>query len=167
MINQPSAVSGIPIPTFPVVSNQASGQYGNIVFGPANATSSDIAEFNGTTGKLIKDGGLSHANVAGVITTVGALKTGYREGLQVTIKDATNLYMAGGVIEVNGTVLTSDTQVTIPTGTLSANSTYYLYIVSAGTTSISATAPVYDNAKYALYMTGDATKRWMSTLKTA
>jgi hypothetical protein len=37
------------------------------VFGPAGATDSNIAEFNGVTGKLLKDGGLSHATVAGAV----------------------------------------------------------------------------------------------------
>jgi hypothetical protein len=54
------------------------------VVGPAGATDSDIAEFDGITGKKIKDGGLTHVNVADAIakkhtqgtdTALGALGT--------------------------------------------------------------------------------------------
>ena len=38
------------------------------VFGPAGATDSNIAEFDGVTGKLLKDGSLSHANTADAIS---------------------------------------------------------------------------------------------------
>ena len=37
------------------------------VYGPGAAVDSDIAEFDGVTGKLLKDGGLSHAIVAGAV----------------------------------------------------------------------------------------------------
>lgn len=37
------------------------------VYGPGVAVDSDIAEFDGVTGKLLKDGGLSHATVAGAV----------------------------------------------------------------------------------------------------
>jgi parallel beta-helix repeat protein len=40
---------------------------GNVV-GPASSTASDLAEFDGATGLLLKDGALTHANVADAIT---------------------------------------------------------------------------------------------------
>lgn len=59
------------------------------VTGPASAVDSNIAEYNGTTGKIIKDGGLTHAGVntavsnshasgsdAETTTTIGALING-------------------------------------------------------------------------------------------
>jgi len=41
--------------------------YGNVA-GPASAVDSNIAEFSGTDGKSIKDGGLSHADAASAIS---------------------------------------------------------------------------------------------------
>jgi len=38
------------------------------VIGPAGAVDSDIVEFNGVTGKLIKDSGLTHADIADAIS---------------------------------------------------------------------------------------------------
>ena len=38
------------------------------VVGPVGATDSNLAEFNGATGKAIKDGGLTHANVLDAIS---------------------------------------------------------------------------------------------------
>jgi len=38
------------------------------VVGPGSATASDVVEFDGTTGKLIKDGGLAHTNIVDAIT---------------------------------------------------------------------------------------------------
>jgi hypothetical protein len=43
------------------------GTVGNVV-GPAGAVSSNLVEFDGITGKKLKDGGLSHADVADAIT---------------------------------------------------------------------------------------------------
>jgi hypothetical protein len=42
--------------------------YTGDVVGPGSAVSSNMAEFDGTTGKIIKDGALTHANVADAIT---------------------------------------------------------------------------------------------------
>lgn len=41
--------------------------YGDVA-GPGSFTDSDIAEFDGIKGKIIKDGGLTHANVADAVT---------------------------------------------------------------------------------------------------
>jgi hypothetical protein len=140
--------------------------------------------------KIKADGGLatSSSGLAIKLKPYGGLNTdtegvfilsanirAYRQGMQVTIKDATNLYVAGGAIEISGAIYSVDAQLTIPTGTLTAASTYYLYVnapatgttLVAGQFSISATVPAYNHAKGAFYMTGDATKRWMSTIKTA
>jgi hypothetical protein len=46
----------------------ANGGAGTYVAGPAGAVDSNIAEFDTATGKLIKDGSLTHANVASAIT---------------------------------------------------------------------------------------------------
>ena len=45
------------------------------VVGPGSAVSANIVEFDGTTGKLIKDGALTHANVADAITKKHAADT--------------------------------------------------------------------------------------------
>lgn len=49
--------------------------YTGDVVGPGSAVSSNMAEFNGTTGKLLKDGALTHANVADSITKKHAADT--------------------------------------------------------------------------------------------
>lgn len=95
---------------------------------------------------------------------------GNREGLQVTIKDASNLYISGGSIEINGAVYTVSTQLTVALGTILADTTYYVYVnpPATGTTlaaaqfSLSTTAPAFDNTKGADYKTGDGTKRYIA-----
>jgi hypothetical protein len=46
------------------------------VLGSASSTNSNIAEFDGITGKKIKDGGLSHADISAVISAIAAGDTG-------------------------------------------------------------------------------------------
>jgi hypothetical protein len=103
---------------------------------------------------------------AGVVATVVGSFLGYRAGLEVTIYDATTLKVAGGSIEIAGTIYKVSSEQTVATGTLSAASTYYLYMFSSGF-EISATAPVYSNLLGAMYKTGDTTRRWLATLTTA
>jgi hypothetical protein len=97
------------------------------------------------------------------------------DGLQVTIKDATNLYVWGGQIRINGSWFRLLSQLTFPTGTLTADTLYYFYagfnssdpILKAANFSLSTTACVYDHAKGAYYKTGDGTKRWLANVHTA
>jgi len=71
---------GIFIVTSSGIQNQAHGHYctagvanmiievPNSVEGPASSVNSNMTEYDGTTGKSIKDGGLTHANVADAIS---------------------------------------------------------------------------------------------------
>lgn len=45
------------------------------ITGPASSTDSNLTEFNGTTGKIIKDGGLGHADVVSAINLKHAQNT--------------------------------------------------------------------------------------------
>ncbi|MGN2244947.1 hypothetical protein ACFWZU_15740 [Frateuria sp. GZRR33] len=142
-------------PQNPVVSTTGSGS-GDVV-GPASATDSDVALFDGTTGKLLKDGGslgaavrtavltglstATSAVIAATDTVLGALGK-----LQAQITD--NLlpsdFIAGGqLVWVNGTavtvracafyvpslgkVLRSGTDIAKTGLSLSASTMYYLY----------------------------------------
>ena len=78
-----------------ILSKPVSGGGSGDVTGPASSTDSDLVEFNGTTGKLIKDGALTHANVADAITkkhtqgTDQGLDTGGANAVVVAdVKDA-------------------------------------------------------------------------------
>jgi hypothetical protein len=64
--------AGTPVASDDVVRLSDLGTY---IFGPASAVDSNIAEFDGTTGKKIKDGGLTHANVADAVTKKHAQNT--------------------------------------------------------------------------------------------
>ena len=98
---------------------------------------------------------------------------GYHSGLQVTIKDATNLYVWGGSIDINGVMYVVVAQLTVPTGALSAGTLYYLYAtaagagntLSAGNFTLSTTGCTYDHAKGAEYMTGDGAKRFIAEVR--
>jgi hypothetical protein len=60
--------SGTPIDPNDVLRLQDVGTSTGNVVGPASSVDSNIAEFSGVSGKSIKDGGLSHVNVADAIT---------------------------------------------------------------------------------------------------
>jgi hypothetical protein len=103
----------------------------------------------------------------GGIAALDNITRGYREGLNVTIKDATNLYVSGGVIEINGTVYEAESQLTIALGTIVANTKYYIYanapatgtVLTATEFTVSTAVPVFSHTLGADYKTGDATKR--------
>jgi hypothetical protein len=95
---------------------------------------------------------------------------GHREGLLVTIKDADELYVSGGTIEINGTTYESEAQLTITLSGIAASTLYYIYVsapvsglaLTATEFTVSATAPTFDDARGAYYMTGDTTKRLLA-----
>lgn len=95
---------------------------------------------------------------------------GYREGLVVTIKDADELYVSGGAIEINGTVYDLKSTLTVPLGSVSGNVLYYIYAdaPSSGTAltltdiTVSSTPPTFDDSRGAYYKTGDTTKRLLA-----
>jgi hypothetical protein len=106
------------------------------------------------------------------------------DGLRVTIKDATNLYVWGGQIRINGSWFRLLSQLTFPTGTLTADTLYYFYvgfnasdpILTVGNFSLSTAGfevgstpplPPYDHAKGARYHVSDGTKRWLANYHTA
>lgn len=60
--------AGAPVDPEDVLRLADTGSLVGDVVGPAGAVDSNIAEFDGVTGKKIKDGGLSHANVSDAIT---------------------------------------------------------------------------------------------------
>jgi hypothetical protein len=128
-----------------------------------------------STGTLVKCkpfGGLDTDTQGIFVMSAGT--AGSLEGMQVTIKDATNLYIWGGHIEINGSLWLNNSQITFPTGTLTADTLYYLYVsapataipLAAGNFTLSTTARVYDHAKGAYYKTGDGTKRWLANVHT-
>jgi hypothetical protein len=96
-------------------------------------------------------------------------------GMQVTIKDADELYVWGGRREINGTLYRATSQITVDASGLAAGTKYFLYVnapasgttLSAANFTISLTAKDYDHSKGADYMTGDGTKRYLADFKTA
>jgi hypothetical protein len=95
---------------------------------------------------------------------------GYRTGFEVTIKDATNLYISGGMLEVANMVITLAAQATVNTGALTADTLYYFYaslVERVLTFTISTTGYTYSHALGANYMTGDGTNRWLANVHTA
>jgi len=95
---------------------------------------------------------------------------GYREGFIVTVKDATNLYVSGGMLEVASNVITLSAQATVPMGTTAPSTLYKVYASWASSSlvfTISVTVQVFSHSLGAEYMTGDSTKRWIGDVKTA
>jgi hypothetical protein len=110
--------------------------------------------------KCKANGGLA-ASVDGLYIEAAIYK-GYREGLKVTVKDATNLYVSGGAMEINGIGCELTSQTTVALGTITANTLYYIYASvtnNVWTFTISLTVPLFSDSLGAEYMTGDTTKR--------
>jgi hypothetical protein len=129
-----------------------------------------------SSGALIKlkpYGGLN-TDVNGIFIETSFIK-GYSEGMEVTIKDADEFYIFGGALEINGSLYTVLTQITGSTGTLIADTLYYLYVnppatgntLTAACFSLSTTGRTYDHAKGAYYKSDDGTKRWLANVHTA
>lgn len=95
---------------------------------------------------------------------------GTREGLNVTIKDGTNLYISGGCIEINGIIYSAASQLTVALGTIVASTVYFLYVnaPASGTTltatefTVSTTVSLFSDSLGAEYKTGDTTKRYIA-----
>lgn len=90
--------------------------------GPASATDGDLAEFNGITGRKLKDGGLSHANVQdaigkrpvyGRVTGSNATTTGQTlvdiPGLSIALL-ANSVYKFKAVLSVGTSAVTTGTE---------------------------------------------------------
>jgi len=60
--------AGTPVNPDDVVRLSDVGTIAGDVYGPAGATDSNIVEFDGVTGKTLKDSGLTHANVSDAIS---------------------------------------------------------------------------------------------------
>lgn len=124
----------------------------------------------GTLSNLDTDIPTSKAVRTAIGTAVADLK-GYREGLDITIKDADEIYVSGGAIDIAGIVYISTAQLTVSLGSVSPNTSYYIYVdaPASGTTlaatdfTVSATVPVFNDSLGAKYMTGDTTKRYIGT----
>ena len=85
------------------------------VVGPASSTDDNIATFDGTTGKLIQDGGTSIANLA----TEAEVAAGY-EPLNANKYQATNSVLST-LTTLNGAALTNLNASNLASGTLSSN----------------------------------------------
>jgi hypothetical protein len=122
----------------------------------------------------IMDGDTRHApdgnSVYDALQAIKLGSGGLRWGMQVTIKDATNLYVWGGHVEINGEIYNALSQITVPTGTLTTYALYYIYVkapgtgttLSAGDFQISATIPEFVHAKGAYYKSGDGNYRYLA-----
>lgn len=90
-------------------------------------------------------------------------------GLIVTIKDADNLYIEGGSVNIAGTICNVTSRLTIPISESLVDHLYYLYasVPSTGTTlaaediELSTAAPEYVISLGAYYKTGDSTSRYI------
>ena len=144
---------------------------------PTGVTSTDVDVADAVTKKhtqntdqLLGGGGVNQVTVADVHSAVDLKHLGTREGLNVTIKDADELYVSGGSIEIGGIIYSSTVQLTKAVGTVSANTMYYIYVSApaTGTTitateiTLSTTVPLFSDLLGALYMTGDTTKRYIA-----
>jgi hypothetical protein len=90
---------------------------------------------------------------------------GFRTGFDVTIKDATGLYVSGGMLEVADKVITSNAMATVTTIALNVSTLYYLYaswVANTLTFTLSTTGYTYSDLLGANYFTGDLTKRLIS-----
>ena len=118
--------------------------------------------------KLKATGGLG-TDADGLYISSSTLR-GFRKGCIVTIKDATNLYVGSGAIDVCGANYTIDTTQTVALGSPSDNTLYYIYVnapttglvITATNITVSATAPTWNDNYGAYYQTGDATKRYIA-----
>jgi hypothetical protein len=127
----------------------------------------------------IMDGDTRHApdgnSVYDALQAIKVGSGGLRWGMQVTIKDATNLYVWGGHVDINGEIYNALSQITVDASGLVNATLYYLYVdapgsgttLVAGSFTLSTTGCTYDHAKGAYYKTGDGTKRWLANVKTA
>ena len=145
-------------PHNPVVSATGSGS-GDVV-GPASATDGDVALFDGTTGKLLKDGGSlgaavraavltglstsTSAVIAATDTVLGAqgklqaqitdnlLTAGYIDGLQMKWVSGTALTVTSGAayIEGSGKVLRATANIAKTGLSLTASTWYHVYLYS-------------------------------------
>jgi len=110
----------------------------------------------------------------GLFTTMSITKGG-RSGLNLTIKDASNLYCSGGSIEINGSVYDVEEQLTLNLSGTIADTTYYIYVQAPteGSTLTSSqfladkdNVPTWVDAKGAYYHPNSANYRYVGACKT-
>jgi hypothetical protein len=99
---------------------------------------------------------------------------GYLQGMQITIKDSSNVYIWGGQVEICGAVFNLKTQLSFTTGTLDPDTLYYLYVTYASSNTLSlsdfflsTTAPTYNHELGSYYYPGNSYSRWLANIKTA
>jgi len=105
------------------------------------------------------------------VFSAGLLLLGLRQGIEATIKDADEIYISGGCINIAGMVYVVTANLT-KTITIGVETALYLYVnspssgitLSATEFTTSTTAPAFNHTYGADYMTGDATKRYVATL---
>lgn len=155
------------------------------ISGAVSAGTIDIGGADTTSFHVDADGNMwlgaaLFANAPFSVTSIGGLKTssvilsnvlkGFREGLNVTIKDVDELYVSGGEIEVAGDFYKSSSQLEIPLGTVQTETMYFVYVnaPAAGYTlaatefSLSPIVPIFSDSLGAKYKTGDSTKRYVA-----
>ena len=99
---------------------------------------------------------------------IGTLK-GQIEGLNITFKDLTTLYISGGCIEINGNLYSLNEQVELALGTVQTDTMYYIYVdmplsgseLMSTRFSLETTPPLFDDDRGAFYKVGDSTKRYI------
>ncbi len=179
-------------PQNPVISATGGGGSGDVV-GPASATAGAIALFDGTTGKLLKDGGaldkdavgLSNAdNTSDVNKPVStaqaeaialkldtAIPAGYIDGLKMVWNSANSISATSGTCYIQGSsaVISFPSLMTLSGLSLTASTWYHLYgYLNAGTPAIElvTTAPAAAYSGTARSKTGDASRRYIGSIRT-
>jgi hypothetical protein len=146
------------------VQNSISASGGGNVTGPASSVADNVASFNGTTGILIKDSGLSASAIANLFSAwtsyspsasgsgsfgTGATYTGKYKLIGKTL-DFQAVITTG-----TGTTVTSPIQVTLPLGLVATNTTTISGFNGGSGTNLTA-AFVAIGANYATFGTGAA-----------
>ena len=121
---------------------------------------------NGVAVKVKPNDGL--AKDATGLYVIASIYKGFRDGMFVTVKDSTNLYVSGGAMEINGISWGLASRATVAIGTVTPSTLYYLYascINDVWTFTLSVTVPLFSDTLGAAYMTGDTTKRWLADVQ--
>lgn len=120
-----------------VASKGQDGMGTGDVVGPSSSTDNNIAVFDGTTGKLIKDGGITIASVMSALAA-RAPATGYffkadpMSVVFVKTGAGTINVKAGTKVEVNGAVIEFATATAVTMPALTAGTDYAIYVCDDG-----------------------------------